>query len=1160
MRASLYTLASRADTKYKMERPASASRSIFSRRRLTLFSALLLLLLRLTIVAQATDLATQGGSFQKSLIGTESHCYRVALESNQYLSLSLEASNSDVEIRLYGPNSTLVREVTCREDGFMPLSIVAKERGVYRIELRSVGKSESAAIYDLKIEEVRASDTRDRYRFDAEIAFVAAEVLRREFADQARRKAISSYAQAKHLWGLAGDSRRQAVVMKLTGEVYLSLGQPQKAMDSYGNALLLSGQDKDAEIESEVLSGLTDVCLYLGRNGEAKEQALKAVAASREARDMRAEAQAFSKAGDAYYALEDFNNALSHYDQSLSLSVVAGDLRGQAQALLNLGYLHSDLSESEDAIACFDKAMRLWVATGDLRGQAFTLTARGNIYSRIGRKQEALGLYSRAKILFEQTNEKVGKAFLLNGLGHVYDGLGELRRSLDHYGDALRLFREIGYVPGIPTALWSIGGIYYLMEDYEKALSCLQESLSIMRELGSLTWESYALRSIGKVYTAQGQYKEALECFDKAISLYQSDSDPRGEAYTLNSIGALYSRQGDRKKALDYHNQALALNRKAGDHFGETATLYAIARIELDEGLIDSALVHVKSAINNIEKSRSEIDSYDLRASFLAAVRQSYELYIDALMLLAQKQQDSGLAMEALQVSEQARARALLEMINEARADIYHGIDAALVERERALQKQIHEKLENQLKLLSGDYTEEQAKEAAKELDDAIAEHRQARAQMRIASPRYSALTQPQILSGRDIQQQLLDADTALIEYALGDDRSYLWAITQDSIITRTLPSRAEIEAVARQVYEILNEPNRKISGESRLGRLQRIRRAEEEYWKASARLSEIILAPAVELLGKKRLLVIPDGALQYIPFAALPDPRSRESERGGDKLSGNSDSRLPLIIEHEIIHLPSASILSVLRREAVGRPRPSKAVAVIADPVFSKDDPRLKPNKPVSSSIGKPQTRLSARDRREGRVPRLPFSRDEADAILAAIKGRPSMIALGFEASHERVMSEDLSQFHIVHFATHGFINSERPELSEILLSLVDENGQAKDGSLRLYEIYGLRLAADLVVLSACQTALGKDVRGEGLIGLVRGFMYAGASRVVASLWSVNDAATAELMKRFYGKMVGEGLRPAEALRIAQIEMFRQNRWSNPYYWAAFSLQGDWK
>jgi CHAT domain-containing protein len=289
-------------------------------------------------------------------------------------------------------------------------------------------------------------------------------------------------------------------------------------------------------------------------------------------------------------------------------------------------------------------------------------------------------------------------------------------------------------------------------------------------------------------------------------------------------------------------------------------------------------------------------------------------------------------------------------------------------------------------------------------------------------------------------------------------------------------------------------------------------------------------------------------------------------------------------------VSLPSVSVLAVLRKELRERTPAARQLAVFADPVFDKDDSRVKRGRGRRKSWSNTGQGISAHHVSKGMVStgpiinsgpaanaersldelsltdngpvigRLPFSRDEAKSILALVPAKSRMRALDFEASLANALNPQLSEYRIVHFATHGLLNSEHPELSGILLSLVDEAGRPQEGFLQLHEIYNLNLPADLVVLSACQTGLGKEIKGEGLVGLTRGFMYAGAARVAASLWKVDDVATAELMRDFYRGMLGEGLRPASALRAAQVNMWRQKRWRAPYYWAAFILQGEWK
>jgi CHAT domain-containing protein len=336
-------------------------------------------------------------------------------------------------------------------------------------------------------------------------------------------------------------------------------------------------------------------------------------------------------------------------------------------------------------------------------------------------------------------------------------------------------------------------------------------------------------------------------------------------------------------------------------------------------------------------------------------------------------------------------------------------------------------------------------------------------------------------------------------------------------------------------------------------------RRYRRETELAAADLTRLILKPAAGHLTKKRLLIVADGPLQYLPFAALPLP---DSARGDQTL----------LARHEIISLPSASVLAGLRSELRGRKPSEREFVIFADPVFQADDPRVQMaragnRKPAGANADASETSLalSALTRSAGeagvqRFERLPFVRQEAEAITSLIPKQQQLKALDFTASRATALGSQLDKYRVIHFATHGLLNSRHPELSGVVLSLVDENGQPQDGFLRLNDLYNLKLNADLVVLSACSTALGKEIRGEGLISLTRGFMYAGAARVVASLWNVNDAATAELMKRFYRAMLVEKLAPAAALRAAQLEMSRDGRWSAPYYWSCFVLQGEWK
>ena len=576
--------------------------------------------------------------------------------------------------------------------------------------------------------------------------------------------------------------------------------------------------------------------------------------------------------------------------------------------------------------------------------------------------------------------------------------------------------------------------------------------------------------------------------------------------------------------------------------------LFQLARVERDRGNLRDARAHVEEAFTLVESLRTRIASQQLRASFFASVQQSREFYIDLLMRLHKEDPAVQVDRAAFNASETGRARSLLELLTEANSEIHHGVDPELLQRKSALGQSIAEKADSQVRMLSGKHTDEQATAASKEIATLTSEYEQLEARIRETSPQYAALTQPVPLTLEETQKQVVDADTLLLEYSLGEQRSFVWAITPDSVKTFELPNRSVIEPLARRVYELMTAHNQSVANETLEQRRQRLESAEAEYQKAARNLSQVLLAPAAAELKQKRLLIVSDGVLQFIPFAGLPDPVA-------------TDGR-PLIVEHEIVTSPSASVVALLRQDTNRKPA-AKALAVLADPVFSNDDARVSAARmahsvPADKNTGVDVLR-SASESGLGTLRRLRFSRQEADEI-ARLVDQSKLEAVDFAASRKLATSAELGDYRVIHFATHGLINNEHPELSGIVLSLIDEKGQPQNGFLRLYDLYNLKLSADLVVLSACQTALGKEIKGEGLVGLTRGFMYAGAPRVVASLWQIDDRASAEFMKRFYQGMLSQKLRPAAALRAAQVSMQKDKRWNQPHYWAAFTLQGEWR
>ena len=591
--------------------------------------------------------------------------------------------------------------------------------------------------------------------------------------------------------------------------------------------------------------------------------------------------------------------------------------------------------------------------------------------------------------------------------------------------------------------------------------------------------------------------------------------------------------------------------------------MHALGELALDGGHFLLARKQIERAIELTESLRLKAASPELRSTYMAGRQQIYEAYIDLLMQMHQGDPEKGYAGTALQFSERARARSLLDLMAEAHAQIRQGANPALLQKERSLLERLNTKDAAWQQLMSNERTKGQAETVANEINDLTTQLQLIAAQIRSSSPHYAELTQPQSLSETDIKQQVIDESTVLLEFGLGKRQSWLWAVTPSATLTYRLPARARDRNSWAQTLPTANRPTAK-KGETEAERRVRVLKADAELSQAAGALSRLLLGPIAAKLNRewkgKRLVIVSGGALEYLPFATLPLPSDENDDQ-------------PLLVAHEIVSLPSASVLSVIRREAVGRSAAAKTVAVLADPVFEANDPRVARATNRKSDSLAIHTRSgtetestdsdlmrSVRSIDRGSLSRLPFSREEAEVLTSLVPAKSLMKATDFQASRVKATGGELSNYRIIHFATHGLLNSEHPEISGLVLSLIDENGNPQDGFLRMHEIYNLRLPAEVVVLSACQTALGKEIKGEGLVGLTRAFMYAGAQRVVASLWQVDDLATAELMKRFYRGMLKENLRPAAALRAAQLELMKQKRWSSPYFWAPFVMQGEWR
>ncbi|MBD1840112.1 CHAT domain-containing protein [Coleofasciculus sp. FACHB-501] len=1029
------------------------------------------------------------------------------------------------------------------------------------------------------------------------------------------QSSLGFYNRALVIQRAEKDTAAQVQTLQNIGLSYINLGESQQALESYEQALKIQQERKDLAGQADILSQIGLLNYSLGEHQKALNsynQALELQQAAQEnlsgtglTFNLSQQAGILSGIASTYASsgFGDYSKALDFYNQARSLLQKAGNRFGEATVLSSVSYVYNQLGEMHKALDALNQALVLWRAIPAPAREAFTLRNIADIHNSMGKPQQALDLYNQALDIQRRVNDRTQEAVTLNSIAGVYKSLGDYQLSIDTNTKALEIFKSIGDRTRQASTLDDIGFVYQeakvykksldyhnqaltlarenndfsrqsriltsivrayeLLKDYPKALDATKQLLSLSHQQKDSFWEAMSFVMSGRVYLASGDYPKALEATQKAVTGHRKVGTRLAEANALRNLGKVYNALKQYEKALSTYDRELALRRLMGDRAEEAYTLYEVAITQRDKGNLNEARTQIEAAIKIVEDIRTRVTSPELRTSYFASVQNYYQFYIDVLMQLHKKEPSIGYDALALHASERARARSLLELLTEANANIRQGVEPKQLEQERTLQQKLDAVEKRRVELHSSNPAKEQVEKIERERENLLEEYRQAQADIRAKSPRYAALTQPKPLTLAEIQQQVLDDDTLLLEYSLGEERSYLWAVTKTGITSYQLPKRAEIELAARGFYDLLNTPGYRLETrkpiDNQRGIAVELAPANTEV---VTKLSQMLLGQVAGKLDKKRLLIVSEGALQYVPFAALPVPTQPSTENNANP----STSPTPLLVNYEIVNLPSASTLAVLRQEQAGRKPAAKAVAVLADPVFGSDDERVNQAKGQTEkpqSIGE-NLALSAlaRSARESDVTfkRLPFTRQEAEEILSLVPAAERKQAFDFAANRAFATNPELSQYRIVHFATHGILNSVHPELSGVVLSLLDEKGESQNGFLRLHDVFNLNLPAELVVLSACETGLGEEVKGEGLVGLTRGFMYAGTPRVVVSLWSVSDRATSELMTKFYKGMLEKNLQPAAALRAAQIEMWQKTEWKAPYYWAAFVLQGEWK
>ena len=901
------------------------------------------------------------------------------------------------------------------------------------------------------------------------------------------------------------------------------------------------------------------------------------------------------------------DQALGQFQTALNLYTAAKNRKGMAAVNNELGDLYIRQGQAKIALPYYETAFEtLSGALGEeQKNAAVTSSAANMVDSRAGAVADTAASASDTGFNAQLMLAKIGDTnYRLGQMGPAAASYSRMtvKKPESAAKKAGGLFGRMA-----PSAI--LGGSTDSIA-VGSAAGAVGGALAAKNELDqyrvAIVYMTYNL-GMGRIAFANNDLAGARKYFQEAIDagkaglpmLTNLGQTRRFRAAALTSLGDVTVREGKYKDAGKLYEQAAkgARDDKRLDLIwpaqrGQGRSLWLQATQEKDpkkaNSLRESALVNYRETLTAIETLRTgSLRADEARTTFLATTKDVFDETGGALAEMALLSSAGGGALtgkaleyaaEAFQVTEQARSRSLLDMLSETGTSITEGIPADLLKRKQEnldRQQEIAEEITGAS--LATDQPKRKPSELEAELDKLQTEFDNIENQIRTASPRYASLTATKPLTLAEVQQKVLDDQTVLLEYTLGNENSYLWAVSKNEVMLYKLPARAAVEKLATDLRAQLipAKLQRRIVGIDVMADSQRglgvsaTPFAEEAaaFVPASNALYKTVVEPAASVIGTKRLLISADGALNYVPFEALvKSPESLDY------------SSLPYLIKsNEIVYAPSASVIGAIRQQQ--KARAAGPILVLADPVFNSADTRAKgatvsANASDTRGLGI-QSALTDVTGQDSKAPesakmqglplaRLAGTRAEAEQIvkLAKLSGTHADIWLDLEASEDNVDTKDVSKYRILHIATHGLLNAERPQFTGLVLSLI--GNKSEDGFLRTDEVFNLKLGSPLVMLSACETGLGKEKRGEGVMGLTRAFMYAGAPTVGVSLWSVADKSTADLMSDFYKRLLTPGATgagsPSTAMRDAQLAMIAGKKYSAPFYWAPFVLIGDWQ
>ena len=833
--------------------------------------------------------------------------------------------------------------------------------------------------------------------------------------------------------------------------------------------------------------------------------------------------------------------------QAQQLSRELGDKSSEAHALVLLGAAVSYQGRVNEALEIAQQTLTVARDSGDKREIEQALNNLGGMTGGIGRYEESIGYFYACFDLAREINDPIMQYMSLLNVGEAYTVSGEPELGQDPLQKALKLAGTLDRGDPASKARAKKGremALSYLAEN-EMARARFSEALRYYQAVDAShpqtpLWAIGAIEGMAKAHQLLGKPAEAIPLFEQALALAEKSKGTFQVAHIMSNLGTSQEAVGLLEEALASQERSLAMVRSDGTWTEEEWQIQSrIAHVLRSMGHNDEAIQHYQQAIAGIEQLRSVALNTEMGRAGLMVL--AHDTYMQTADLLVEMHRNN----DAFAIAERGRARAFLDMLAISREGLPDDLTPEQASREKSLLAQISS---TQKELWKEGISPKELQEHKAKLISAEEDLDAFQVSVRRSNPRYSSIRYPEPLDIARVRSELLDDKTVLLEYLLGEKRSLVWVLTRDATTVRTLPSRSRIQQQVTAYRKLLSERASVLN----------LERSLEEIEKAGSALYSTLLAPlGGSIHAGERVVIVPDGVLNYLPFEALVIGSKREAT--------GQISPTYALEKFSISYGPSASALLAIHAVTPRERLWNKSLLAFGDPVLELGGARsegvraarsieAEASEDVDRSI---PTSYDHYAERGLSLARLPFTRDEVLNIGRLFPSSKRQLYLGESATEAALRGENLDQYRYIHFATHGFLDESSPARSAIMLS--HARTSEGPGVLDAGEIMRLKINADIVTLSACSTGLGEMVSGEGILGLTRAFFYAGAHNVAVSLWNVSDSATAGLMESFYANLK-RGAAKSDALRKAKLSLVRGSNpaWRHPYFWAAFILVGS--